>query len=151
MLGNVAFSRATSFAGLLVARILCSVGVSACLMAPLTGYRRWFPASTQMRANSWMLMIGSFGMVASTLPVQWLVPLIGWRSLFLGLAVLAMALIAWQVPTWNLTAVQGANPGQRKPSYAEVWKHPYFRKMAPLGFFAMVAWSPCKPCGRRPG
>lgn len=138
VLGSVAFSMATSFSGLLVARILCGVGVSACLMAPLTGYRRWFPASTQMRANSWMLMMGSFGMVASTLPVQWLVPLFGWRPLFWGLAalaLLAMALIAWQVPTWNVAGTHSANSEQLKPSYAEVWKHPYFRKMAPLGFF----------------
>ena len=40
-------------------------GVSACLMAPLTGFRRWF-ARCAGCANSWMLMTGSFGMVAST-------------------------------------------------------------------------------------
>ena len=57
-LGCVVFSFATSFAGLLMGRILCGVGVSACLMAPLTGYRRWFEAATLMRANSWMLMTG---------------------------------------------------------------------------------------------
>jgi hypothetical protein len=34
-------SRWRQFAGLLAARVLCGVGVSACLMAPLTGYRRW--------------------------------------------------------------------------------------------------------------
>ncbi len=132
--GCVAFSLATSFAGLLLARILCGVGVSACLMAPLTGYRRWFDASSQLRANSWMLMSGSLGMVAATLPVQWLMPLVGWRPLFLGLAALvlvAMGLIAWQVPRWNRVA----SVSDTQPSYAEVWRHPYFRKMAPIGFF----------------
>jgi hypothetical protein len=33
-----------------------------------------------MRASSWMLMTGALGMVASTLPVQWLLPITGWRS-----------------------------------------------------------------------
>jgi len=70
VLGCFAFAQADSFAGLLLARVLCGVGVSACLMAPLTGYRRWFNASTQLRTNSWMLMTGSLGMVAATLPVQ---------------------------------------------------------------------------------
>src|SRR3989338_6080009 len=79
VLGCAAFAMATSFAGLLAARVLTGMGVSACLMAPLTGYRRWLSPATQMRANSWMLMTGSFGMVASTLPVQWLLPLLGWR------------------------------------------------------------------------
>ena len=138
VLGCLAFSMATSFSGLLAARILCGVGVSACLMAPLTGYRRWFAAATQMRANSWMLMTGSLGMVASTLPVQWLMPIVGWRVLFWGLAalvLLSMALIAWQVPAWHVTLTQGRDTEHTTASYAEVWKHPYFRKMAPIGFF----------------
>ena len=138
VLGCVAFSMATSFSGLLAARILCGVGVSACLMAPLTGYRRWFAPGSQMRANSWMLMIGSLGMVASTLPVQWLMPLVGWRALFLGLAVLvllAMALIAWLVPAWEVAAPTSGQAAPVLASYAAVWAHPYFRKMAPLGFF----------------
>lgn len=138
VLGCVAFSWATSFSGLLAARILCGVGVSACLMAPLTGYRRWFAATAQMRANSWMLMTGSLGMVASTLPVQWLMPLVGWRALFVALAALvlgAMLLIAWKVPQWHVTAPSTQDEAPVKASYAEVWRHPYFRKMAPLGFF----------------
>ena len=138
VLGCVAFAFATSFSGLLAARILCGAGVSACLMAPLTGYRRWFEASSQMRANSWMLMTGSLGMVASTLPVQWLMPLVGWRVLFLGLAALvlvSMALIAWRVPQWGVALAHESKSERSKISYREVWRHPYFRKMAPIGFF----------------
>ena len=135
VLGCVAFSWATSFGGLLVARVLCGVGVSACLMAPLTGYRRWFVSATQLRANSWMLMSGSLGMVASTLPVQWLLPVLGWRPLFWGLAamvLLSMLVIAVQVPGWRAQPIGATG---EKGSYADVWRHPYFRKMAPLGFF----------------
>jgi predicted MFS family arabinose efflux permease len=141
--GCVAFSVATSFVGLVVARMVCGVGVGACLMAPLTGYRRWYAPASQMRANSWMLMVGALGMVASTLPVQWLLPLVGWRSLFLGLAglvVLAMLLIYWQVPQWSqaLDAVRPtlatANDTTER-GYAEVWRNPYFRRLAPLGLF----------------
>ena len=138
VLGCVAFAWATSFSGLLAARILCGVGVSACLMAPLTGYRRWLDANALMRANSWMLMTGSLGMVAATLPVQWLMPLVGWRALFLGLAVLvllAMALIAWQVPHWVPSIKQSRDAVLADPGYAEVWRHVYFKKMVPLGFF----------------
>lgn len=132
------FAMATSFSGLLAARVLCGVGVSACLMAPLTGYRRWFTPAVQLRANSWMLMTGSFGMLASTLPVQWLVPLAGWRPLFWGLAVLtalSMLVIAWQVPRWDTSH---AEPGDAPAagSYAAVWRHPYFRQMTPVGFFS---------------
>ena len=101
VLGCAAFALARGFIGLAVARALIGVGVSACLMAPLTAFRRSFGAVQQLRANSWMLMSGSVGMVASTLPVQWLLPLIGWRGLFWGIAtsiVLAMLAIASVVP-----------------------------------------------------
>ena len=137
VLGCLAFSVANTFSGLLMARMLCGVGLSACLMAPLTGYRRWFSPIGQMRSNSWMLMTGSLGMIASTLPVQWLTPLIGWRALFLVLAallLLAMVLIAWRVPAWPRPVAAPAWVPARS-SYAEVWRHPYFRAMAPVGFF----------------
>jgi MFS family permease len=135
VLGCLAFSMATSFTGLLAARVLVGMGVSACLMAPLTGYRRWFDASTLLRANSWMLMTGSLGMLASTLPVQWLMPLLGWRPMFWILAamiVLAMGAIAYAVPRWQ---VDVAAATIEPPSYAQVWRSPYFRKMSPLAFF----------------
>src|SRR6218665_1507420 len=94
VLGCLVFAAATGFSGLLAGRVLCGAGVSACLMAPLTGYRRWFAPQAQMSANSWMLMMGSLGMVASTLPVQWALPLWGWRPLFWTLAALiALAMV----------------------------------------------------------
>jgi MFS family permease len=140
VLGCVAFSMATSFAGLLMARMLCGVGVSACLMAPLTGYRRWLDPSSQLRTNSWMLMTGSLGMLMSTLPVQWLMPWVGWRVMFLGLAVLValtMLLMAWQVPAWKAASADTAaqTPADEK-GYAAVWRSRYFWRMTPIGFFS---------------
>ncbi len=137
VLGCLAFSAATSFSGLLAARVLCGVGVSACLMAPLTGYRRWFLPATQTRTNAWMLMTGSSGMVASTLPVQWALPLVGWRPLFLTLGVLlilSIAVIVWRVPAWE-HPVASTSVGPRTSGPAQVWRNPYFQRLAPLGFF----------------
>ena len=139
VLGCVAFAQAQSFSGLLLARVLCGVGVSACLMAPLTGYRRWFNANTQLRTNAWMLMTGSLGMVAATLPVQWLLPLWGWRALFVAMAVciaLAMLAIRLLVPVWSREAVPSAAAQNDDGGYAEVWRSRYFWRMGPLGFFS---------------
>lgn len=138
MVGCLVFSAATGFSGLLAGRVLCGAGVSACLMAPLTGYRRWFEPTAQLRANSWMLMIGSLGMVASTLPVQWALPHVGWRPLFwvLGaLIVLAMVVIAVAVPGWRGTVPEPQEAPAAPPGYAMVWGHAYFQRLAPLGFF----------------
>jgi MFS family permease len=41
VVGCLAFAQADGFVGLLMSRVLIGVGVSACLMAPLTSYRRW--------------------------------------------------------------------------------------------------------------
>lgn len=134
--GCTAFAMAQSFHHLLLARVMCGVGLSACLMAPLTGYRRWYERDVLIRANSWMLMSGSIGVVASTLPVQWLLPVVGWRGIFLGLSailLIAMLVIARVVPVWGEVRADAA---QEPASYAQVWRNAYFQKMVPVAFFA---------------
>lgn len=135
--GCAAFAMATSFSGLLAARVLIGMGVSACLMAPLTGYRRWLTPAAQMRANSWMLMSGSLGMVASTLPVQWLMPFTGWRGLFWWLAaliLLSMVLLAATVPRWrHQDTSKEAAVAPALQGYGFIWRHSYFRQMLPVG------------------
>ena len=153
VLGCAAFAVADRLPGLVAARVLIGAGVAACLMAPLTCYRRLFSPSTQLRTNSWMLMTGSFGMLASTVPVQWLLPALGWRGLFWALAallVLAMAGIAWGVPpdprpsaigpqrTEDADVTSGAaaaGPAAVHAGYLGIVRHPLFVRMAPLGFF----------------
>ena len=132
--GCLAFAAAGSLPQLLAARFLIGVGVSACLMAPLTCFRLLFTHALQLRANAWMLMTGSLGMLASTLPVQWLMPLTGWRGLFVMVALLlaAAVLLIWRcVPADAPSQVSGpAGHG----GYRRVFRHPAFIRMAPMGF-----------------
>lgn len=132
----VGFALATSFGGLLVARLVGGIGVSACLIAPLTAARLWLPKDQQQGVNSWMLMAGAVGLLAATAPVQWLLPLFGWRLLFLGLAVLFALVLAgiW----FNLPAQASDEVNGRVgllQSYGPIFKAPYFRRLAPVGFF----------------
>lgn len=140
--GSVAFAVAQTLPQLLLARFFIGVGVAGCLMAPLTAYRHHFAPELQLRANAWMLMTGSFGMLASTLPVQWLLPHTGWRGLFVGLAfavLIAMVVVARAVPRDRPhRAEAGAPPGaaNARTGYAQVFAHPSFIALAPMGFFA---------------
>jgi predicted MFS family arabinose efflux permease len=139
VLACMAFALATTLAWLWLARALIGVGVSACLMAPLTAYRHRFGDMAQLRANSWMLMTGSLGMLASTLPVQWLLPLMGWRGLFWGVAcllLLAMVLIVWLVPRDEPAAsvTLGDSDADAVPGYGVIFGHPYFVRLAPMAF-----------------
>ena len=140
VLACMAFALATTLAGLWFARALIGVGVSACLMAPLTAYRHRFGELAQLRANSWMLMTGSLGMLASTLPVQWLLPMLGWRGLFWWLAallLLAMVLIVGLVPRdegMAPTSRQAAPDAPATAGYGAIFRHAYFIRLAPLAF-----------------
>ena len=134
--GCAAFAMARSLGLLVLARMAIGVGVSAGLMAPLTCFRARFLPATQLRANSWMLMAGSLGMLASTLPVQWLLPSLGWRGLFWGLSlclVLSLWAVARIVPADPPPAP--GTPSSTAGGYGTILRHPLFVRMAPLAFF----------------
>ena len=136
IIGTIAFALAQNFAGLLLSRILIGVGVSACLMGPLTAYRIWLADEYQQRANAWMLMVLSMGFVFSTLPVQILLPVIGWRWVFGLIAILIFLVILMTIffiPKWknNETNEELNN----NSSLSIVWKNQFFLSTIPLGLF----------------
>jgi len=139
LIGTVSFALAQNFSGLLISRILIGVGVSACLMAPLTGYRIWFAENQQQRANSWMLMIASLGFLSSTLPVQFLLPTLGWRWIFGGIAILILISIFLMlvfIPKWNhQNEVESLEKPLKSGSLIDVWKNKFFISVIPMGLF----------------
>ena len=136
IIGTTAFALAQSFAGLIISRILIGVGVSACLMGPLTGYRIWFADEYQQRGNSWMLMIASSGFVFSTLPVQILLPIFGWRWIFGGISILIFIFIILTllfIPPWKKEIDN--NDQKNSGLLSDIWKNKFFRSTIPLGLF----------------
>ena len=136
--GTISFALAQSFSSLLISRILIGVGVSACLMAPLTGYRIWFAENQQQSANSWMLMIASLGFLSSTLPIQLLLPTLGWRWIFGVIAILILISIILMlafIPKWNLQNNDSKEDSKKSGSLADVWKNKFFISVIPMGLF----------------
>ena len=135
IIGLILFALAQNFLTLLISRIIIGVGVGACLMGPLTAYRIWYQDETQQRANSWMLMVGAIGMLSSSLPVQFFLPIIGWRNIFLLLAFITLVciiLIIIFIPQWT-------SKGNQKNDDAKlsiVWQNQFFRSVIPMGFFS---------------
>ncbi len=123
VVATISFAIAKSFSGLLISRIFIGVGVSACMMGPLTGYRVWFAEKYQQRANSWMLMVASFGFVISTLPV----------ILISILILISIILILLFIPSWNLKDEK--NNETDKGKLSEIWTNKFFISCIPLGFF----------------
>ena len=136
VLGMISFSLSENFITLLISRILIGIGVGACLMGPLTAYRIWYQDETQQRANSWMLMVGAIGMLSSSLPVQFFLPIIGWRMIFITLALLTIfciILIVFFIPNWNKANIQSNS--NDNGSLKEIWSDNFFKSLVPMGFF----------------
>ncbi|MDC3356409.1 MFS transporter [Candidatus Pelagibacter ubique] len=136
VLGMISFSLSENFITLLISRILIGIGVGACLMGPLTAYRIWYQDETQQRANSWMLMVGAIGMLSSSLPVQFFLPIIGWRMIFITLALLTIfciILIIFFIPNWNKANIQ--SNAKDNDSLKEIWSDKFFKSLVPMGFF----------------
>ncbi len=136
IVGTTSFALAQNFASLLISRVFIGIGVSACMMGPLTGYRIWFEEKYQQRANSWMLMVANIGFVFSTLPVQVLLPIIGWRSIFFGttfLIIVSIVLILLFTPSTKKKFKKDENEIEVKLS--DIWKNKFFISVIPLGFF----------------
>jgi len=136
IVGTGSFALAQSFTGLLISRVFIGIGVSACLMGPLTGYRIWFDDKYQQRANSWMLMIASTGFVFSTLPVQILLPIFGWRWIFGGITFLILLVIV--LTLIFIPSLENKNNDEEQKnagSLSDVWKNKFFRSTIPLGLF----------------
>jgi len=77
-------------------------------------------------------------MLASTLPVQWLLPLLGWRGLFVAVAVLLLVAIGviWRLVPADAPAAAGTGSLSVLGGYRQVFRDPAFLRVAPLGFFA---------------
>lgn len=138
--GAAIFASSSSLAGLWIGRALIGIGVSACLMAPYTAYRQWFPPGRQSQLASWMLVSGTLGALASTVPVSAALPLIGWRGVFWimsGLILTSAAAIF--VVMGRAEARHGALRGGARPAgtaaigYRQIFSSPVFRRMAVLG------------------
>ena len=135
IIGIILFALAQNFLTLLISRVIIGIGVGACLMGPLTAYRVWYQDETQQRSNSWMLMVGAVGMLFSSLPVQYLLPIVGWRGVFINLSILTticIILIMIFIPKWN---VKDLDKNPETGTLKEIWKNNFFRSLVPMGLF----------------
>ncbi|MCK9984029.1 MAG: hypothetical protein AzoDbin1_00501 [Azoarcus sp.] len=90
-LGCAGFALGQNLTQLFVARALIGAGVSASLMASYKSFSLWFPPSRQASLNAAIMVAGGLGALTSSSPFSLLLPIVGWRWIFAGLAFLAVA------------------------------------------------------------
>jgi MFS family permease len=93
-IGAALFSTADSLGVLMLGRALIGIGGSVALLTGLKAISQWGLPHTMALANGWLVMLGALGAVAATLPAEFLIDRVGWRTLFLALSVACGAIAA---------------------------------------------------------
>jgi MFS family permease len=88
--GCALFATGHALPQLAVGRALIGLGVSACLMASFKAFSLWFPIERQASLNAAIMAAGGLGALAASSPLGALLPVLGWRGIFLALAAIAL-------------------------------------------------------------
>lgn len=138
-LGALLFAWSETLAGLTIARAVIGAGVCACLMAPLKAIAAWYPFDRQASYSGWIMVAGGIGALAATVPVELALRVADWRTVFVVLAGLTLAValfIFLRVPDIDKPADSGSLASQAA-GVRDVMMHPRFWWIAPLGALAM--------------
>jgi len=141
--GALVFALADGIIGLVVARVLISVGVATALMAGLKALVLWFPPDRLALANGWLIMLGALGGLTATAPAEVVVQSLGWRGLFALLAALS-ALFALLILVAVPERAGGAAAGKPGPvvRLTSIIRDPRFWRLAPLSATGVATtWS----------
>ena len=102
VIGCLISAIAEGFFSLWVGRAMIGFGVSACLMAAYKAYRLCFAPERQSSLASLMLMVGSIGALLATVPVAVMLPIVGWRGIFVITAICFFLFITGGGRVWEL-------------------------------------------------
>ncbi|WP_300455674.1 nitrate/nitrite transporter [Accumulibacter sp.] len=133
--GAALFALGNSIGHLALARGLIGLGVSACLMAAFKAFSQFFTVDRQASLTGWIMTSGGLGALAASAPLEAALQVVGWREIFLALAVLTLAVAAWlflSVPERD----DGRAPEPLAAQWAgvrEIFASAHFWRFAPLG------------------
>lgn len=122
---------------LAVGRFVTGIGIGGALIGLMKANMQWFPPWRLAAMTGAGVFFGAAGGLAATWPVQALLPEIGWRGVFLGLAGLAVLAALWIALSVPAAGPPGAKPAARRPlgaeiaEFARIFGHPVFIRHMP--------------------
>ncbi len=136
-LGAMAFATGGSLGELSLARGLIGLGVSACLMAGLKGFAMWYPPEKQSSMTGYIMAAGALGALTASAPVEALLPVLGWRGIFWGIAGLALVISLFIFVSLPGDGRQqsGETVGQAFRSVGHIFASPAFLRFAGSAMF----------------
>jgi sugar phosphate permease len=139
--GGALFAVSNNFLLLSLARGLIGLGVSGCLMAAIKANVMWFPKQRLPLVNGLTATFGTLGALSGTVPVELLYDAYGWRTIFMILAVITVAvsiIILFLVPEKNTVAA--AHPAKQSSfrsqiqDLGKIYSSPFFWRVGVIGF-----------------
>jgi predicted MFS family arabinose efflux permease len=133
-IGASVFALASSPLLLILGRFLIGIGVAGGLMAGLKAHALWVSPGRVPLGNGALVMFGGLGAIATTLPIEPTERTLGWRGIFVALALISMviaALIFALVPRSVATDPEQRRAGAPNGLIGAI-RDPRFVRIAPL-------------------
>ena len=134
-LGAWIFSNAETTTGLIAGRLLIGLGVSACLMAAFKAFVIWFQSERLPMINGMQMVAGGLGALAATTPLQNVLYITDWRSVFSGLSIITViaSFCLWFVlPEHHSSADKKPDFKTQFKEMGTVFHSQFFWSIAPL-------------------
>jgi type IV secretory pathway TrbF-like protein/sugar phosphate permease len=131
------------FDSLVLGRALIGIGMAGSLTAALKAVVVWFPRERVALVSGYLVMLGSFGAVTATLPVEVLLSRVGWQELFQLLAgVTAGCAIATYLMVPDRPTANRIEECRASVTLRAVYTDARFWRLAPLSATCIgTAWS----------
>jgi len=84
-----------SLPGFAAARVVLGIGVSAGLMSIIKANSQWFAPAQVAGITGIAMALSALGSVITTAPVEWALPMLGWRGVFWIMAAATLATALW--------------------------------------------------------
>ena len=97
--GSLLFGMAQAWEIAAIGRTLVGVGVAVTFVSLLKVCANWFPADRFATLNGVTMLAGNLGAVVAGAPLAWLITVVSWRSVFVGLGLTSIAIgaLTWAV------------------------------------------------------
>jgi predicted MFS family arabinose efflux permease len=143
MLGSLWIANASDAADLIAGRTIVGVGCAASFMSVVFLCSRWFEQAKLATRLSWVFAASNIGTLAAATPLAWIAATVGWRSGFLGLAVVTLLValgflvfVRDRPPEYRGPEPARESPGQILRGLWEVWRTPGLGPVLSMHFFA---------------
>jgi MFS family permease len=131
--GSLLFSLGQDVAALSLARAMIGLGFAGGLMSGFKAVVLWVPPPRRALANACIMSFGALGILVATVPVELAILAVGWRAVFVGLAVITLAvagLILLAVP--EQAEARRESLAQQIMSVVPIYRDRVFWRLAPL-------------------